>query len=82
MGKPGGSSTLVLWQRLARLLLCLFFLSFFFFFFLVFIGLYMRHMEVSRVKVELELQLPAYITATRSKPHLQSTPQLMAMPDP
>ena len=37
---------------------------FFFFFFLVFLGLHPQHMEVPRLGIELELQLPAYITAT------------------
>ena len=39
----------------------------FFFFFLVFLpflGLYLRHMEVPRLRVESELQLLAYTTAT------------------
>ena len=36
----------------------------FFFFFFVFLGPYLRHMEVSRLGVELELQQPAYTTAT------------------
>ena len=36
----------------------------FFVCFLVFLGLYLRHMEVSRLGVELELQLPAHTTAT------------------
>ena len=34
------------------------------FFFLFFLGLYLRHMEVLRLGVELELQLLAYTTAT------------------
>ena len=29
-----------------------------------FLGLYLQHMEVPRLEGELELQLPAYITAT------------------
>ena len=37
-------------------------ISFFFFFF--FLGLHLWHMEVPRLGVELELQLPAYTTAT------------------
>ena len=41
----------------------------FFFVFFVFLGLHPWHMEVPRLGVELELQLPAYTTAT-------------AMPDP
>ena len=36
---------------------------FFFFFFFVFSGLHLQHMEVPRLGVELELQLPAYATA-------------------
>ena len=39
------------------------YVSFFFFFFLLFLGLYPRHLEVPRLGVELELQLPAYATA-------------------
>ena len=35
-----------------------------FFFIFVFLGPYLRHMEVSRLGVELELQLPAYTTDT------------------
>ena len=30
----------------------------------VLVGAHLRHMEVSRLEVELELQLPAYTTAT------------------
>ena len=33
--------------------------------FFVFLGPHMQHMEVSRLEVESELQLPAYATATR-----------------
>ena len=44
----------------------IFFFSLFFFGFL---GVHLQHMEVPKVGVKLELQLPAYITAT-------------AMPDP
>ena len=44
-------------------------LSPFFFLPFVFLGLHPRHMEVSRLGVQSELQLPAYPTAT-------------AMPDP
>ena len=49
-----------------------------------FLGLYPWCMEVARLGVKLELQLPAYATATamRLRPHLRFTPQLMAMPDP
>ena len=35
----------------------------FFFFFFCFLGLHWRHMEVPRLRVESELQLPAYTTA-------------------
>ena len=50
-----------------------------------FLGPHLLHMEAPRLGVELELQLPAYATATvtpRSKPHLQPTPQLNATRDP
>ena len=40
------------------------FFSLFFFFFFVFLGLYLWHMEVPRLGVELEPQLPAYTIAT------------------
>ena len=36
----------------------------FFFLFFCFLGPHMWHMEVPRIGVELELQLPAYTTAT------------------
>ena len=36
----------------------------FFFFFLVFLALYLWHVEVPRLEIESELQLPAYTTAT------------------
>ena len=43
-------------------------------------------MRIPRLEVELEVQLPAYTTASHSsdgsEPHLQPTPQLTAMPDP
>ena len=49
-------------------------MSFFFFLFVfflggcfVFLGLYPRHMEVPRLGVELELQLPASTTATATQ---------------
>ena len=54
--------------------------------FFVFLGPHLWHMEVPRPGVELELQLPAYTTATAmpdlTKLHLQPTPQLMVMLDP
>ena len=46
-----------------------FFLHFFFFFFFWILGPHLRHMEVPRLGVELELSLPAYTTAT-AKPDL------------
>ena len=55
------------------------------FLFLVFLGPYPWHMEVPRLGVKLELQLPAYTTATATwDPSLclLPTPQLMATPDP
>ena len=42
-------------------------------------------MEISWLGVELELEPPAYTTATamqRSEPHLRLIPQLTATPDP
>ena len=40
-------------------------------------------MEVLSLGVKSELPLPAYTTSnTGSEPHLRTTPQLMAMPDP
>ena len=39
-------------------------LIFFYFLFFVFLGLYLQHMEVPRLGVKLELQPPAYTTAT------------------
>ena len=44
-----------------------FFLSFFFFFLVCFSGPHLRHMEVPRLGVESELQLPAYTTATATR---------------
>ena len=40
---------------------------FFYFYFACFIGLYPQHMEVPRLGVESELQLPAYTTATATQ---------------
>ena len=37
---------------------------FFFFFFFAFLGLHQRHMEVPRLGVKSDLQLPAYTIAT------------------
>ena len=53
--------------------------SFFFFFFL---GQHLKHMEVPRLGVKVELQLPACSTHSnaRSELHLQATPQLTATP--
>ena len=50
-----------------------------FFFFLPLLGPHPQHIEVPRLGIEWELELPTY---TRSKPHLRPTPQLTAMPDP
>ena len=54
------------------------------FFFFSFLGLYLWHMEVSTLGVELELQLPTYTTtiATLDELHLQLVLQLEAMLDP
>ena len=51
------------WSQLLSLL----FVLCFFFFFLVFLGLHLWHMKVPRLGVELELQLPAYATATATQ---------------
>ena len=61
---------------------------FLFCFVFCFLGPHPWHMEVPRLEVELELQLPAYTTATAkphntgSEPHLQPAPQLMPDPQP
>ena len=44
-------------------------LSLFFFFYFCFLGLHLWHMEVPSLGVQLELQLPAYTTATTSDPN-------------
>ena len=62
-----------LFSQIALLCICLF------------LGPHPRHMEVPELRVKLELQLPAYSTATvaqGSEPHLRPTPQLTATPDP
>ena len=54
------------------------------FFFFGFLGPHMRHVEVPRLEVESELQLPATATAAAtmgSELCLWPTPQLMATPD-
>ena len=43
------------------------FLFSFYSFFLVFLGLHLQHMEVLRLGVKSELQLPAYTTATATR---------------
>ena len=52
---------------------------FLFVFFIFVLGPYPRHMEVPRLGIELELQLPAYTTATAT---WDPAPELTAMPDP
>ena len=59
--------------------------NFFLLFVLPFLGPLLRHMEVPRLGIELELSLLAYTRVTsnaRSELCLRPTPQLMAMPDP
>ena len=53
-------------------------------FFFSFLGLHHWHMEVLRLWVKLELQLPAYTTAIamQDPSGVCELPQLMAMPDP
>ena len=59
-----------------------FFLIVFFFFFFFFLWPHLQHMEIPRLRVESELQLPAYTTATGTTQDLHLQPQLMAMLDP
>ena len=87
-----GLSVLLIFSKNNELSIAVFFffyifLSFFFFsfFFFCFLGPHPWHMKVHRVRVELDLQLPAYTTTIavgESHPSLQPTPQLTAMPDP
>ena len=56
-----------------------------FFFFPIFLGQHSWHIEISRLGVKSELQLPAYITShsnARSELSLRPTPHLTAIPDP
>ena len=48
------------------------------FFFLFFLGPHLQHIEVPRLGVELEQQMPAFLSHsnTRFEPHLWLTPQL------
>ena len=54
------------------------------FFCFCFLGLHLRHMEISRLGIKLEWHLSATATATATcdEPCLPPTPQLTAMPDP
>ena len=52
---------LLMWNKSFRLLPHV--VDFFLFFFFCFLGPHLRHMEVPRLEVESELQLPAYATA-------------------
>ena len=59
--------------------------SIFIFFSFCFLGPYPRHMEVPGLRVELEIQLPAYHhnhSNAGSEPRLQPTPQFMATLNP
>ena len=47
--------------------------------FLFFLGPYLRHIEVPGLRVELQLQLPAYTTATAT-PDLNHTCDLCLLP--
>ena len=69
-------------QEFIRLMLDLSYSLFLSFFLLVFLGLYPWHMEDPRLEVEMELQLPAYDTATAMRDCLQPNPQLTTMLDP
>ena len=62
-------------------------LFFFFFFFFFFLGLYLQHMEVPRLGVQLELQLLAYTTTTATPDpshvyNLQHSPWQLWILDP
>ena len=55
------------------------------FFFFLFLGLHLLHMEIPRLGVESELQLPAYATATTTAAPsgiCNLYHSLMATPDP
>ena len=45
----------------------IFYLYIIYFFFLVFLGPHLRHIEVPKLGVESELQLPGYATATATQ---------------
>ena len=64
----------------------LFIYDYYYFLSFVFLGLHLRHMEVLRLGVKLELLLPACTHQSHSnvgfEPHLRPTPQLTATPDP
>ena len=64
-------------QHLSDLCVCIFI-------YLFFLQLHLQHIEVPRLGFELELLLPAYVTATTQdpEPHLRRTPHLAATPDP
>ena len=54
-------------------------------FFCLFLGLHLQHVEVPRLGVRSELQMPAYTTVisnARPELRLSPTPQLMEMLDP
>ena len=60
------------------------FMDLFIYLFIFFLGLHLRHMEVPKLGVELELQLLGYAIAivTPDLSRLRLTPQLTAMLDP
>ena len=75
--RPVGHSKFMHVTGLYRVLFC--------FILFCFVFLFLWHMEVSRLGVESELQLPACATAPampNPKLHLRPTLQLMATPDP
>ena len=78
--RPQDIRTIIIWF-LIFLERWVFFIIYLFTYF-CFLGLHVRHMEIPRLGVELELQLLTYVTATAtqdpgSEPHLWPTPQLM-----
>ena len=60
----GLSPDLLFFLFFSFFLLFFFFYSFLFFFFLAFLSQHLKHVEVPRLGVPVELQPPAYITAT------------------
>ena len=84
-GKMGGQdnkkNSISSSSKMPGCILFYFIIFIFFFFFFFFLGLYLWHMEVPSLRVELE-PLHHSHGNTRSELRLQPTLQLMATPDP